>query len=148
MATLSADVQARYSAQILIEASNPQNSGQTTLDSTRFDNAVTDVQAWFEVKVGTEYDSTVDTHVAVAVEGVVLRLQVLTGQAPVERWEEWKTSELWALAQVTGRDRIKPQSDSLLTNTQDTAGDLVAFDRKNFTGYLPNGPNNSTTNND
>lgn len=142
---LEDDVEDRYSAQILIEASNPQDESTNTLDATRLAKASRDVEAYFKILVGVVYDSTVDTHVAVAVEGVLLRLHVMTGRASVDEWETFKNTTLLQLAQITGRDRMVPSTDSLLTATPDTIGDLPAADRKNLRGYLPNAANNSTT---
>jgi len=144
---LTDEVQNRYSAQILINLTNPQNTSATTLDTTRMNNAVTDVQADFKIEAGTTYDNSVDTHVVVATEGVYAKLVLRSGQSGEAgfRLHESYLEKLRRLALITGRDRISPSTDSLLTPTQDESGDLPAFDRKNFKGYIPNAPSQPTT---
>ena len=142
---LSDEVQSRYSSQLLINASNPQLSTATSIDTARLTLACTDVQAAFEVMCGVAYDNTVATHVAYAVEGVFQRLLVLTGQASIDTWKDWKATLKDELALVTGRDRIEPTTDSLLSPTEDTMGDLPQSDRKNFRGLIPRNANPPTT---
>jgi hypothetical protein len=141
---LTDEVQSRYSTQLLINASNPQSAAATTIDTTRLNNAVTDVQAAFK-KRGITYDNTIDTHVATAVPGVYARLLVVTGQDGGR--EEWTAflDDLKLLAETTSRDRVVPYTDSLLSPTQDTSGDLPMFDRKQFEGYVPGAPTSPTT---
>lgn len=139
--SLSSNVQSRYGSQLLINASNPQNSGGTTLDTARLALACTDVEAAFKVMCGVEYDDTVATHVAYAVEGVYVRLQVLTGHVNKDSWDDWKKSLKEELALVTGRDRIPPTSDSGLQATEDTFGALPSADRTVFKRYIPGAPN-------
>lgn len=140
---LADEVANRWSSQILINASNPQNSGATTLDTTRRDSAVSDVQAAFKIYAGAAYDNTADTHIMVATEGVLIRLLVLTGQASREIWETWK-KELRSLSLIDARDRISPSTDSVLTPTGEDVGDLPATDLTNWKDYIPNAPNGPT----
>jgi len=141
---LTDEVQGRYSTQLLVNASNPQNSGATTIDTTRLSYACTDVTAEF-TKRGITYDNTVATHVATAVPGVYARLLVMTGQSGDELWQRFM-DDLQLLSETTSRDRIMPTTDSLLEATEDTSGDLPASDRKNMEGYIPDGASGSTAN--
>jgi len=135
----------RYSTQLIVSASNPQNSSATSEDTTRTARAVTDVQSEFK-KRGITYDNDVDTHVATAVPGVYARLLVMTGQpGGDDAWKEFK-DDLRFLAETTSRDRIMPTTDSLLEPTADTQGDLPHTDRKHFEGYVPNPPGRKTSN--
>lgn len=139
--SLVTNTQSRYSSQILINASNPQSSGATSVDSTRLSLAATDVSAVFEVLCGVEYDDSNALHVLYGVEGVLVRLLLMTGQTTIEAWDKWKSSLKDELALVTGRDRIPPTTDSLLSPTEDTPNTLPATDRTNFKRYIPGAPN-------
>lgn len=139
------EVQSRYSTELLVNWSNPQLSAATSIDSTRLSLAATDVQAEFKKK-GLTYDNAVDTHVATAVEGVVLRLRVMTGHLPVDEWSRWKREDLQDLIMVTARDRIAPTTDSLLNPTKDRSNDKPWADRTQFRNFIPDSPaRNSTT---
>jgi hypothetical protein len=144
--SLDSEVKARWSSQILINASNPQDSDATSIDQSRLDEANNDVVAAFKIYCGTTYDTTLDTHNLVATHGVLVRLLVITGQTDLHRWDEWK-QELRELALVTGRDRISPSTDSNLDPTTDRTGDRPSADRSNFERYIPNAPGNQTTTN-
>lgn len=138
------EVQARYSTQLLVAASNPQNSGATTEDASREAQAVSDIQAWFNMR-GMTYDNDNSAHVAVAVQGVYARLLMLTGQPGAEvEWREFKRN-LKLLTEIGPRERIAPFTDSLLTPTKDTSGDIPLSDRNNFRDYVPESPSSPTT---
>lgn len=138
------DVRARYSSQILKNASNPQNSTATTEDSGREAAAVSDVQAAFEVLAGVEYDSSDDRHVLYGTEGVLVRLLVMTGQSDKSEWKDWKKELKTELARVTGRDRIVPSTNSTLEVTPDSPGEKPQADRSVFDrNFIPGAPNSS-----
>jgi len=138
--SLDANVQSRWSAQILINASNPQNSTSTTIDTTRLTNAETDVQAAFKVMAGVAYDDTDDRHVLYAVEGVLVRLLVLTGQAQLETWTDWKKALKFELGKVTGRDRIAMSTRSKMRPTEEAPGAKPMADMSAFGKLKPNTP--------
>jgi hypothetical protein len=134
--SLTANVQARYSSQILINASNPQNSTATTLDSTRLGYACTDVEAEFS-KRGMTYDDTDAKHVATAVPGVLARLLVMTGgEGGKEAWNDFK-DDVKFLAETDSRDRIMPYTNSPLDPTPDPTGAKPFSDNDNFKRYIP-----------
>lgn len=136
---LTDEVQARYSSQILINVTNPQNTAATSIDTTRLNNAITDVQSEFK-KRGITYDNTVDTHIATAVPGVFARLLLFAAQdGSREMWKEF-LEDVRFLSETTSRDRIKPDTDSLLDKSADVSGALPAFDKDNFRGYVVNPP--------
>lgn len=139
--SLDSEVKARWSNQILVQASNPQNSSQTTIDQTRLTNAETDVEAAFKVMCGVAYDNTDARHVMYATEGVYVRLLVLTGQSPNAEWKEWKKDLKEELALVTGRDRIKPSSNSQYKVTREEPNELPRADKSVFDNYfIPRNP--------
>lgn len=109
---LSDEVTSRLSSRRLIELTNPDTPGATTVDSTRLGLACTDTQADFEIHAGTAYDGTKATHVATAIDGVIYHLSK-SGDARVQaevdkRW----LARLDALSLVTGRNRIAPSTTS------------------------------------
>jgi hypothetical protein len=144
---LTDEVQSRFSSQILINVTNPQNSAATTVDTTRLGNASTDVQADFQIEAGIAYDNTVATHVNVAVDGVYAKLLIRAGQGGKAEHDEY-IERLRALKLITGRDRISPSTDSLLSPSTDVIGALPSFDRKNFAGFIPSPPARPTTSTD
>lgn len=141
--SLDSNVQARWSAQILINASNPQNSGQTTIDTTRLSAAETDVQAAFKTLAGVAYDDTDDRHVLYATEGVLIRLLVLTGQTALDSWKEWKTALKDELGTVTGRDRIAMSTRSKLQPTEEAPNSKPFADSTIFRKMTPNQPSSN-----
>jgi len=91
-------------------------------------------------KRGITPDNTEDTHVTTSIQGIRARLMFYTGSPGwQEEWETFK-EDLSLLAESTSRDRIEMTTDSLLTPTADTAGDLPMFDRKEFGNYVPKAP--------
>ena len=144
MATLSADVQARYSTQILKNLTNPQSAGSSAIDTTRLDNACTDTQAEFEVYAHAEYDADEPRHVSVAVAHVVAILKRYTGQKGAD--EEYRRSldRMKALAKVENRARITPDTNSPLQSTSEQTSANVtprpATDWPVFEDIVPDPP--------
>lgn len=144
MATLSADVQARFGEQFLIQLTNADASGggtsATAIDTVRLDAASTDVQAEFEVRAGVTYDENDPRHVMACVDGVVLTLKA-RGPMPSESAEDlrnWRSS-LDRVAWVTGRDRIMPQTGTTTTRSKGETG-TPAFDDRAFRGIQQDKP--------
>lgn len=133
--SLSSKTQDRYSAQILVNASNPQLSTSTSLDTTRFNAAIADVEGEF-LKRGITYDDDDKRHVATAVPGVFARLLIMTAQGGREDWSEFK-EDVKFLAETTTRDRITPYTNSPLDPTADQTGGLPFGDNTNFNRYTP-----------
>jgi len=132
--SLSTEVQARYSAQILINASNPQLASGGTLDTARLGYACTDVQAEFS-KRGITFDVTDATHLATAVPGVLARLIQMT-QADDSGWKTFK-DDVKFLAETTSRDRILPYTNSPLQPTPDPTDGVPFADNTKFDRYTP-----------
>ncbi len=139
--SLDSEVKARWSNQLLVAASNPQNSTSTAIDQARLTAAETDVESMFKVLCGVAFDETDARHVAYAVEGVYVRLLVMTGQAPNDEWKAWKTELKEELALVTGRDRIVPSTNSRYNPTLEEANELPRADKSVFDNYyIPRNP--------
>ena len=140
---LSTHVQDRYSSQYLVELTNPQNRGATTVNTTILDNASADVDALFDVYSGVEYDDTDAQHIAVAVEGVIAFLMRRTGQSAAEsRITAW-VSSMRDLSRIEGRNRVTPDSTTRMQPSADdrlTSTPRPAFDDRRFDPFLPKAP--------
>src|SRR3990167_2249279 len=116
---LTTHVTNRLGTQRLVELTNPPAVGvarPTTIDAARLGLAADDASAYLEIKCGVVYDDASARHVSVDIEVVVYFL-MLRGGTNVESLARVKTridEDLEALALVTGRDRITPQSTSTL----------------------------------
>ena len=125
--TLATEVTDRYGDQYMVNLTNPQGPGFTTVDTTRLGLAAADVTAEFLMITATTLDLTDALHVAVAVEGVVALLLHRTGNpggAGEARWEAWR-ARLFQVAKVTGRDRVAPTT----TDQADRVGAGQIFTR-------------------
>lgn len=122
----------------LVSLTNPDSTTTTTVDLTPaglLQKAVDDVEADFKIHVGAVYDDTDDRMVAVGVRGVVMKLQIWTGQVEdVEAIEEKWETRLKALSRVTARDRILPRA---AFNPDE---DRSPFDDREWFNYIPSEP--------
>lgn len=144
---LTDEVQNRYSSQLLINVTRPQNSNATTIDTDRLNEAIQDVTGDFEM-MGIDLDQAITDddkrHIRVAVAGVYALLLQWSGRGGGDEMEAYN-QKLNLLRESTSRDRISPTTDSLLTPTKDNSGDLPATDRKQFQGYIPGAPSEPAT---
>lgn len=134
----------RVSTQLRTNLSRGQDSTSTTPSTTMEGYADADVIGQFSM-YGITADDTDARHVAVAIAGIRARLLFYTG---IPDWRsEWDgfKEDLKLLAETTSRDRVSPTTDSLLEPTEDTTGDLPAFDRKEFDNYRSDPPVGGTT---
>jgi hypothetical protein len=140
---LADEFKSRFSLERQIALTNPDLQTATTVDATRLTLACTDVQADFEIYAGTVYDGTDARHVSVAVEGVMLKLMSrMAGTDPDEMREQW-LKRLNSFALVTGRNRIVPATDSILTPTSEQRGTEEVrpdADRGYFDQFIPGPP--------
>jgi len=142
--TLLADYQARYSTQVRVNASNPQSSAATTVDSTRETNAAADAQADFEAICGVTYSSSNTIHVSAGVPLVFHKLLVYTAQADQAQYDaQLKRLETYYRL-VLGRNRITPTTDSTLTPSTETAGSKPWADLSQMQKFIGNAPGGST----
>lgn len=110
MATLSDLFQARYSSQMVLNLTNPDDPDAVAVDTDRLDAAIADVKADFERLAWVTLDETnVDAdHIPLACTGIYLRLLERTGAAP-EGYAEMLASynsQLFKLAQISARSRM------------------------------------------
>lgn len=143
MSTLATATIARYSAQRLLELTNPENPNASSRNDTLLEQAVTDATAEFATLVQETLDTSDTAHLRVATALVVLLLMEW-GSAPASgaaKFREQVEKMATALKMVTSRDRILPQTKSVLTPTseQRVANETVRpdFDLAEFDDILP-----------
>lgn len=130
----------RFSAVYLRNLTNPQDGATTSITTAKGTRAATDVIANFAAK-GITYLNTTATHLNVAVDGVIAKLQMRTGQ---HEWA-WKRHQeymdaLDALRLVTANDRMTPVSNSTLDTTDEVVGAKPDMDPARFSNYQPGAP--------
>jgi len=116
---LSDELTNRLSTQKLVDLTNPDTTGATTVDTTRRDAAIADVEGEFRTIAGVVYDNTDNRHVKIAVKGVVLYLRSYAKNAKVNF--DGFEKELKALRKVTANNRLLPKTNSVKTVKQDIA---------------------------
>lgn len=143
---LSDEVQTRYSAQRLIDLTNPDAGNQTSINTTKLNAACTDIAGVFRTRGGITFDVTNAEHVAIACEGVVALLAKRIGaKGAADTYREWVDEELVPFARSTGGQRkVVPTTSSDLTPSGDLdTGQTIArpaFDRRRFDGVVLDGP--------
>lgn len=87
------DFKVRYSTTAVLNYSNPDDPAATSNDDTRLNAAAADAESRFEIVTGESYDSANADHVAFAVPGVLVILQLYQNgpneriDADLRRWE-------------------------------------------------------------
>lgn len=141
MATLNAEVKARFSTQHIVNLTNPQKVSGNTIDEGRLDKAIADVQAMIEIYAGVAYVETNALHVGTAVFAVQQFLRVYNGQLDAEETREKIVAAFKALGLVTGRNRMLPMTNSRLVPSSDPGHPPVPeFDRRYFDNLVPDVP--------
>lgn len=134
------EVQSRFGTAFLAQITNPQNPAATSLNSARLALAATDVESDFRIYCGVTYNNSDARHVNVAVEGVVIKLMMRTGQWANRELEERWHEKLKALALVTGRDRISPLTTGSVAASTEEANQPAFFDEGAWRAIAPHGP--------
>lgn len=145
MATLYADVVARFTNDLLVKLTNPDAAVPTTVNTTNLQQACDDVEfGEFEPHINETYDSTVRKHVILAVLLVKLKLQEYGGSSdePSAKLRERVEKLAKAIREVRARDRISPQSSSPYTPTTIDHTNPVRppFDDTYFERFTPEAP--------
>jgi hypothetical protein len=145
MATLSTEIQNRLSSQLLVELTNPDDKSAETIDTDRLNAAIADAQAEFQVYCGVTYDNTVAVHTMAGIHGVIYYLHLYMGAftEEVDKYERRWRNALDQAALVTGRNRILPDSTSVLTPTPEQESTEVVrpdMDRPNFDDLVTRRP--------
>ncbi len=152
-------VKARFGTEFLVNLTNPQKPEATTIDDTRGEAAVTDAKGDVRTYCGVDYNTWAgagnDTSalLSVMVDGVVAKLTIRTGAGGISATDahEKYIDRLKEVARITGRDRISPRTDSVMTPTSHQIGDEIvrpSFDWPKFDDFIPNGPADDKNRND
>ena len=142
---LADEVTARYPTNRLKQLTNPGVSTATSVNTTFLGYAVTDAQAEFEEIAGVAYDNSNDNHVNAAVK-MVIALLYLRGESPGEganREYERAKESCEQVGRITGRNRIKPTTSSVLTPSSEQVGTETVrpdTDRPEFDDLIPKAP--------
>lgn len=83
-----------------------------TIDTTKLDKAVADIEAEFVLHANVEFDDTNTVHVAVGVAGVVLLLEHRKHQNPASAsaFETWRNDHLIPVKRISFANRIVPKA--------------------------------------
>lgn len=137
---LAHEVKARYATVELVQLTQLNSTAAgASIDDTVLGYAVADIQASFEQYAGVAFDDSDARHVAVAVAGVVVLLQLrkrATVQELDPEWQAW-LNRLRELGQVTGRNRIVPNSSSQVYEQRRSRPVAERFDDQDMRGVLP-----------
>ena len=134
MATLSAEVQLRVSASILIQLTNADAPGGS-IDTTVLDAAVADAEAEFFLETGIALNTSVASHVMAGVKGVLFYLhdyKTLDTAAIQSARKQWQNRLRLIDQTLGGGVRVSPSSSSPLEESTQTDGTRPDFDRENF----------------
>ncbi len=137
---LATHVTNRYSSTLLIPLTNANDKSATTVDTTVLGYAVDDVGGDFEIVLGRAYEDAESRDVSVAVEGVVAKLMMRTGNnAQISK--DLHDQYLQRLRQL--RKKLIPKSSNLRTPTSDLRGKgsrKPTFDELLFDNVVPEQP--------
>jgi hypothetical protein len=118
LATLIADVTARFSNDLLVKLTNVDSQTLTVVNTTFLQSVCDDVQTGeFEAHMNDLYDSTNRAHIVFAV--LLVKLKCIEYGASADETADKLRDRIQklalALCQVGPRDRVSPQSSSDLT---------------------------------
>lgn len=146
MATLDVEVQnGRYSAEKLIQLTNPDNPNATTINMTNLLSSVNDVVASFDIWGGISFNPGDTRHVMVGCEAVIIVLQMRQLNAdPAELRKQWRGVMQDFAESVGGRDKTVPQTDAVAVPTPESPDGspvIPIFDPARFQpGGTPSSP--------
>lgn len=149
MGALATAVTARLSNQRLVELTNPDVEGATTVNATLLAAAESDAQSEWPLLTGTDpFDPTNATHLAIGIMGVVSRLYDYKGlprspvaQAARDEWE--KLCGRFARTKG-GLAWQSPLTDSVLLPTTPQGSPAPYFDPSNLRDLVPRSPYGGT----
>ena len=139
---LTDEFTARYSADYVLQITNPDLNSASSADTDRLGYAAADATGMFQTYVGVTYDNTDAQHLDLALELVDYKLRVYARGPSVDTRREEKDliAKLKALGLQLARFAPLPQSTSNLVPTRETTDREVrpTFDRANMRDMLPN----------
>lgn len=133
---LSDEVTARFGEAWLVEITNPQAPGFTTINTTKLNAACTDAVARMITGAAVapaEFDLANPTHVATAVDGVIglLLTRMGTMSDDAKRWMESFETGIKRLASIDHRDYVSPAVSNEAPRMPRSAGKYVIPERPN-----------------
>ena len=137
--SLLSEVQLRFSAQRLVELTNPDD-GSGSLNLTRLGSAIADAKSEFFRRVGVPFDETDADHISVGVKGVLAYLNEYRGlpRSDVAKTaiEEWRESLKIFARTVDGALKwVTPVTDSTYQPTFPPPDTRPAFDDQRLQDY-------------
>lgn len=135
------------SSQFLIGLTNHDDEDGTSVNTTRLAKAAEAAEGQFPVYAQVSYDDTDAAHIEAGVLGVIAYLRMWSSKqgAATSELESFRDS-LRAIARISSRKRVDPQTKSVLTpSTPDTTGGDVRpiFDTEQFDDVMPDSPEES-----
>lgn len=122
---LADQVKLEVKVDTLIQLTDVDNTGITSINDTHLTKVSSSVSADFELYVGVVYDNDNLIHQARCIVGVMFRLKVLKDDTDEARKEYFLwTQDLWDKVRPTigANRRITPKSNSTLTPADETTG--------------------------
>lgn len=137
--SLTDEVQARVPTKRLAQLTQPPGSALSTVNTAVLVQACTDVEADFELFGQVTFDVTKATHVAVAVRGVLTKLQLYKGTQGAG-WAETQ-QKLWKdeLQVLRSRAGIPTTSSAVRTPEADDADLAPKLGPSFWAGYVSKG---------
>jgi len=133
----------------LLGLTNHDDEDASSVNTTRLAEAATAAESQFPIYAQIAYDDTDAAHVEAGVMGVIAFLRMWsTKQGTVTGALDEFRDSLRAIARVSSRKRITPQTKSVLTpSTPDTTGGDVrpVFDTEQFDDIMPDSPESSSS---
>jgi hypothetical protein len=135
-------VQERFSTPLLVQLTNVETPGATTVNAVYLARLCDDAEAEFADRVGQTYDETIRSHVKCACM-IVKMLACEYGAAADEAMEtlrERVEKLCQSVAEVRARDRVSPTSSSHLTPSDEVTGTSQVkpkFDDSEFDDLIP-----------
>jgi hypothetical protein len=148
------EVKSRVSTQKLVELTNKDVRGATTINNTTLGFACTDAESTFKIRVGVTFVLANADHLAHIVEGVIIYLMKRT-----ERWnratqdaeDAWLETLDALRVTIGGNLRLMPETNSEMIASTDKRGVSTTivrpdFDPTKFDTIRPNAPFSSEDN--
>lgn len=139
------EVQNRFTSDLLVKLTNPDDATATTINTTYLQRLCDDVETGeFEVHMNEDFDLTERKHIVMAC--LLVKLKAIEYGAASDESAAKLRERLEKLAkayrEIGPRDRISPQSSSLLTPSEPSGLDPIRpeFDDVFFERFTPEAP--------
>ena len=140
---LADDVTNRISTNLLRELTNQGSTSATSVNTTVLGYAVADAGAEFKSETGLDLDSSLASHVAAGVVGVIYYLYSYSGvetSTALKQRQRWERLLLKIDSTEGGGRRLLPSTNSTLSPTAEQRNARPDMERSRFGGYTLNMP--------